>query len=625
VRASALAATIDELAESGYAALTLDAVATRAGVHKTTLYRRWGTREALVLDAMLALAGEQIEIADTGSLAGDLLALATTSARTAGSPQGQAVVRAVVAAGAHDAPLAEANERFWTERLALDGEIVERAIARGELPAGTDPQTVIEAVLGPIYFRLLVTAEPPEPAFLERVVAMVAPAGEQQALIDSSPLALVEFGPDTRIRLWNPAAERIFGWTAEEMLGRGGLPMAPPEQRAEAEDLFERVKAGESINDYETVRLRKDGGLVPVSIAAAPVRDGSGRVVGNMVAYTDITERKAQEERLQALIDSSPVALVEFGLDTRIRLWNPAAERIFGWTAEEMLGRGDLPMARPDDREESEDLFARVLAGESLNDLETVRLRKDGTLVPVSIAAAPVRDGSGRIVSNMVAYTDITERKAQEAELVASRARIVTAGDTERRRLERNLHDGAQQRLVALSLALRIALSKLDSDPAGAREVLAGAADELGLALAELRELARGLHPAVLTDRGLRAAVEMLAGRSPVPVEIAEVPAERLPEPVEAAAYYLIAEALTNVAKYAQASAVRVRVTAAGERVVVELSDDGVGGADPAGGSGLRGLADRVEALGGTLEVDSPAGGGTTLRAELRSPASPGS
>ena len=350
-----------------------------------------------------------------------------------------------------------------------------------------------------------------------------------------------------------------------------------------------------------------------------------------MVAYTDITERKAQEERLQALIDSSPLALVEFGLDTRIRLWNPAAERIFGWTREEMLGRGGLPMAPPSKRAESEELFARVRAGESLNDYETVRQRKDGTLVAVSIAAAPVRDGSGRVVGNMVAYTDITERKAQEAEvhrlndelharleeLAASRARIVTAGDVERRRLERNLHDGAQQRLVALALSLRLALAKLDSDPAAARAALADAGDELALALDELRELARGLHPAVLTDRGLRAAVEMLAGRAPVPVEIAEIPDERLPEPVEAAAYYLIAEALTNVAKYAQASTVRVRVAASDASVVVEVSDDGVGGADPAAGSGLRGLADRVEALGGSLEVVSPAGAGTSLRAEI--------
>jgi signal transduction histidine kinase len=299
-----------------------------------------------------------------------------------------------------------------------------------------------------------------------------------------------------------------------------------------------------------------------------------------------------------------------------------------------MLGRGDLPMAPPAKRAESEDLFARVRAGESVNDYETVRQRKDGTLVDVSIAAAPVRDESGRVVGNMVAYTDITERKAQEAEvhrlnaelharlddLAASRARIVTAGDVERQRLERNLHDGAQQRLVAVSLSLRQALAKLDVDPP-ARTALENACEELALALDELRELARGLHPAVLSERGLRAAVESLAGRVPFPVEIGDVPEERLPEPVEAAAYYLIAEALTNVTKYANAATVRVRVATSDTGVVVEVSDDGVGGADPAAGSGLRGLADRVESLGGSLEVVSPPGAGTSLRAEIPSTA----
>jgi PAS domain S-box-containing protein len=346
---------------------------------------------------------------------------------------------------------------------------------------------------------------------------------------------------------------------------------------------------------------------------------------------TTMSVRTEQEERLQALIDSAPVAVVEFGDDMQVRLWNPTAERIFGWSREEMIGRADLPLAPPAKRAESEELFERVRAGGWVNDLETVRQRKDGTLVDVSIAAAPVRDESGRVIGNMVVYTDITERKAQEAELhrlnselqdrleelAASRARIVTAGDTERRRLERNLHDGAQQRLVSLSLALGLALTKLDSDPDAARTTLADAGDELALALEELRELARGLHPAVLTDRGLQAAVETLASRSPVPVEIEDIPAERLPEQVEAAAYYVISEALTNVAKYADASTVRVGVATTDARVVVEVSDDGVGGADPATGSGLRGLADRVEALGGSLEVASPAGAGTTLRAEI--------
>lgn len=322
---------------------------------------------------------------------------------------------------------------------------------------------------------------------------------------------------------------------------------------------------------------------------------------------------------------------MEFGNDRRIRLWNPAAERIFGWTRDEMLGRADLPLAPAAKREESELLFGKVLAGEPVSDYETVRRRKDGTLVDVSISSAPVVDGAGRVVGNMVAYTDITERKAQEAEvhrlneelharledLAASRARIVAAGDVERRRLERNLHDGAQQRLVTLAVSLRVAMTKLDADPAAARAALEEAGDELALALDELRELARGLHPAILSERGLRAAVETLAVRAPVPAEIEHIPDERLPEPVEAAAYYLVAEALTNVAKYAQASSVRIRVDARDGIVVVEVSDDGVGGADPDGGTGLRGLADRVEALGGSLEIASRAGAGTSLRAEI--------
>jgi PAS domain S-box-containing protein len=348
---------------------------------------------------------------------------------------------------------------------------------------------------------------------------------------------------------------------------------------------------------------------------------------------TDVEHDVAEDEQgeLQALIDSSPLALVEFGADTSIRLWNPAAERIFGWSREEMLGRVGLPLAPPSKRAEAEELFARVLAGEAVNDYETVRQRKDGTLVDVSIASAPVRDESGQVIGNMVAYTDITERKAQQAEvhrlyaelhvrldeLAASRARIVTAGDIERRRLERNLHDGAQQRLVSLSLSLRVAQAMLDSDPAGARAALADASEQLAVALDELRELARGLHPAVLSERGLQAAVEVLASQVPVPVETEDIPEERLPEAVEAAAYYLIAEALTNVTKYARASAVRVRVAASDASVAVEVSDDGVGGADPSAGSGLRGLADRVEALGGSLEVVSPIGAGTSLRAEI--------
>ncbi len=207
--------------------------------------------------------------------------------------------------------------------------------------------------------------------------------------------------------------------------------------------------------------------------------------------------------------------------------------------------------------------------------------------------------------------------RARVEELRASRARIVAAGTAERRRLERNLHDGAQQRLVALSLTLRVAQGRLHKDPDGAEAMIAGAQEELTLALAELRELARGIHPAVLSDRGLEPALAALAGRSPVPVEVERTPDERLPPPVEAAAYFVVAEALTNVAKYAGATQATVSISRSNGHAVVEVADDGIGGADPARGSGLRGLADRVSALDGTLELRSPEGAGTVLRASI--------
>jgi signal transduction histidine kinase len=212
------------------------------------------------------------------------------------------------------------------------------------------------------------------------------------------------------------------------------------------------------------------------------------------------------------------------------------------------------------------------------------------------------------------------ELRAKLLELRASRARIVESGDIARRRIERDLHDGAQQQLVALALTLRTARARLDRDPAAAGTLLDSASAELDVALRELRELARGIHPAVLSDRGLGPALDALAQRVPLPVEIVAAPAGRLPEPVEAAAYFVAAEALTNVSRYAGASHARVSVTHAAGRVLVEIADDGAGGADPAKGSGLRGLADRVAVLDGRLDVESPAGVGTTVRAVIPCP-----
>jgi signal transduction histidine kinase len=208
------------------------------------------------------------------------------------------------------------------------------------------------------------------------------------------------------------------------------------------------------------------------------------------------------------------------------------------------------------------------------------------------------------------------ESRERLREIHASRERIVAAGDAERRRLERNLHDGAQQRLVAIALQLSLLKGRIQSDPATAEQLATSAGDELALSLAELRELARGIHPAVL-EHGLAAALDSLAARAAVPTKVMFETSDRLPEPVELAAYFVASEALANVAKYSHATTVSMRVWRSGHIASIEIADDGIGGADDAGGSGLRGLADRVEALQGHLRVSSPIGAGTVVTAEM--------
>jgi signal transduction histidine kinase len=249
-------------------------------------------------------------------------------------------------------------------------------------------------------------------------------------------------------------------------------------------------------------------------------------------------------------------------------------------------------------------------------------VERDGRRVAAIIHDASL-DTSSELVSAAAAASSLAidnerlkaDLQARVEELRVSRLRIVEAGDKARRRIERNLHDGAQQQLVALALELRVLKARV-KDPE-ATPLIDGLSERLATALAELRELARGIHPAILTDRGLAPAIGALAERGAVPIECSvEVPG-RLPEPVEAAAYYLVAEALTNVARYAHASRARVNVAMVDGALEVVVADDGVGGVDPEAGSGLRGLDDRVAAVGGSLEIDSPVGHGTTVRARI--------
>jgi signal transduction histidine kinase len=207
------------------------------------------------------------------------------------------------------------------------------------------------------------------------------------------------------------------------------------------------------------------------------------------------------------------------------------------------------------------------------------------------------------------------ERRHQAAKLRRSRARVIEAADAERRRVGRDLHDGAQQRLVAVANLLKVAQRRLD-DGDEAVDVLRLATDELGAAQTELRDLARGLHPVALSERGLESAIESLVVGSETPVTL-DIDADDLPDDVQLAAYFIVCEALTNARKYAGAEAVRVRVDRTADALLVEIADDGAGGADPSSGTGLRGLADRVDALNGSLEVESPQGAGTRVSARL--------
>ncbi|RKQ92808.1 PAS domain S-box-containing protein [Solirubrobacter pauli] len=336
----------------------------------------------------------------------------------------------------------------------------------------------------------------------------------------------------------------------------------------------------------------------------------------------------APRDVLAALLEAVADAVYLVDPDGRVVFANPAALRALGYEEDELLGRVSHPTIHHSHWDGSHFPQAQCpmlrprLTGETVRVYGDCFWRKDGSKFRVAYSSAPLAMPEGR--GAVVVFRDVTSRmedevaarreaveRARAAEIHASRARIVEAADAERRRLGRDLHDGAQQRLVRVLLALRLAGRGADD---ATRALLDAAAGDVDAAIAELRELGAGIHPQILTNRGIAAAVESLTGPLPLLVE-ASIPEARYPAGVEAAAYFVIAEALTNVLKHAHATAASVTVREADGRLIVEVADDGRGGVDIDGGSGLRGLEDRVAALDGTFEVRD--GRGTTVRAEL--------
>jgi PAS domain S-box-containing protein len=446
-----------------------------------------------------------------------------------------------------------------------------------------------------------------------------------RTVVDTAPALLCAVDADGRVERINRALARLSGISEEEARGKKFWELfAAQGKAADLEKRFREHVVTRRIVRHETLWSAAHGGHAVVSWSANwyPGEGGGDRF---LVTGADITERKRYEEDLErqrdflnALANNTPSLLVLVEQDGVVpdRASNAAFERLLRADPANMGGQIFWEaFVAPEDRDEVRERILGVVAGGESDDWENEWLTSDGERVLVAWSCVPLPRLDERQLF-LIGGMDITERQRQEEELRRSRARIVQAGDDERRRLERNLHDGAQQRLVSLSLAMRLAQTKLRSDPEAAGALLDTAREELTQALEELRELARGLHPAVLTDRGLEPALVAVAARSPIPVDL-DIPSERMPGPVEAAAYYVVSEALTNVAKYAHVTSAAVTVGRANGRLVVEVRDNGIGGADPGSGTGLRGLADRVAALDGKLAVESAPGGGTRIRAEI--------
>ena len=482
------------------------------------------------------------------------------------------------------------------------------------------------------------------------------------ALFDATPSFVCVVDQEGKLgrNSFNQSLSDLTGYEGEDVAGRTFVEVfSAPEDVPAVEAAIAAAVAGASPGEQETHWVTSAGRKVLVAWNCTPLpeHEAARRLV---ITGRDVTDRRRREDEEAAL---SRVA-VAVASERR-------AEEVFQAVTQEvgqLLSATRADMIRFDEQRD-EALIVGVWGQEGTDETElgrwmtpaqggptravwksgeTMRFEPDGpvsehlrdrlltmgitstVVAPVSLSgrvwgAISVWVNEGRLPAETeeriarftsLVSTALANAEARE-ELLASRARIVEAGDAERRRLERNLHDGAQQRLVSLSLSLRLAQAKLASDAHAADEILSGASMELALALEELRELARGIHPAVLTDRGLGPALESLADRTPIPVELERLPADRLPPPVEAAAFYVVSEALANVTKYAEASSVSVSVAQEDGYAVVEVADDGVGGADPTGGSGLRGLSDRVAALEGRLAIVSPPGAGTRIRAEI--------
>jgi PAS domain S-box-containing protein len=495
----------------------------------------------------------------------------------------------------------------------------ERMVARS-LAETADPRDALARVLRAIgeslgwQFGAVWEPAVDRPEALRCVETWHAPGVDAREFEATSRRTLLAAGEGLPGRVWSSGEA---AWIAD-VLADDNFPRAPVARLAGLQAAFcFPVRSAEGllgVIEFFTGEARAPDAELLATMAAL------GDQIGQAVERRrDAEALRAKEARHRAMLDAALDCVVTMDHEGRVVDFNPAAERCFGYRAADVAGRDMAELIIPPLlRERHRRGLARYLETKEAavldRRIEITGMRADGTLFPLELTITRV-DVPGP--ATFAGYLrDITERKAAEAELRASRARIVEAADAARRRLERDLHDGAQQRLVELALDLRMARARL-GDAEQARELLDAALEDLAAATGELRELAHGIHPAALTEGGLRPALEALVARAHVPTRLVAVPQARFSAAVEATAYFSVAEGVTNAARHGGARHVEVEAAEVGGRLRVEVRDDGRGGADAAAGSGLRGLADRLAALDGELEVISPPGGGTVLRAEI--------
>jgi PAS domain S-box-containing protein len=503
----------------------------------------------------------------------------------------------------------------------------------GDDDAVSDVSRVLSS-LNSVFGLSLILAQASAPAQAIRLVTTavpsIAPAHSAVAWHSSKSGEYYERAPDS-------VGVLLAGLTGVAMLDVEGpskywaFPITSPLTR---EPVFLIVTGREDLSDQETFLLSvlaQLSGAVIASlelIAAERARASEAELRGQADRERQVAEAQAavlaaSEARQRVILETALDAVVSIDGDARVTYVNSAFERTFGYRAEDVIGR-DLAetIVPPSLREAHRRGLARHLeTGQAsiLNRrIEMPAMRADGTEFPAEVAVTYTG------LPGQPAFTgyvrDITDRRRAEQELMASRARLVAASDAARRRVTRDLHDGAQQRLVATLISLQLAEQRWESAPQRSRELVAQALDDARRGLEDLRALAAGLHPAILTQHGLAAAVRALADRLPIPVEI-DVPGTRLPAAIEAGLYFFASEALTNAVKHAHATGAWLRLEVAADQCVLEVWDDGIGGAGPRPEtSGLIGLSDRIGALGGTLDIISPPARGTVLRAAVPVP-----